>query len=125
MSDVNPSLLSGPLFVTSPTEDVRKQNVAGKRRLSKKQRRFVAIYFFILLIAFSPSKALGFVTPLAVVIALIFFVQLRPFFHLQVLMLFGIGYVAFGCLWWLISPQFWWPNYLLIIVTYASWFMLL
>lgn len=96
---------------------------ARKRR--RKQRRFMQVFLLGLILAFSPSKALGLISPLIVLAALIFYVQLRPIYHLQKLMLFGVAYLSFGLFYWLVMPEFWWPNYLLILITFSTAFLLM
>lgn len=95
------------------------------RKLRRKQKRFIHVFLLTLIMAFSPSKALGFIGPFIIIAALILYVQIRPKFHLKRLLLFGIPYLFGGLVYWLLMPQFFWPNYLLAVITYASAFFLL
>ena len=101
-----------PLSPSTPTN--HDATIFHARKIRKKQRRFMFVYLVALLIAFSPSKSLAFIAPFFVIAALIFYVQLRPNYHFQKLVLVGLIYLFAGFFYWVSLPQFWWPNYLLV-----------
>jgi hypothetical protein len=102
-----------------------KPAISPHRKLHNKQRRFMLVYLAALLIAFSPSKALGLIGPFIVLAGLIFFVQIRPIHHLQKMTLAGLVFVWIGICYWLLVPEFWWPNYFLVAITFSAAFFLL
>ena len=104
---------------------VARQRQANTERLTLKQRRFLMVFTLLLFIVFSPSKALGQVTALLLIGALLAYVQVSLANHLIKLVALvvslsgGIGFYA------LISADFSLLNYLLFCVTISSTFLLL
>jgi hypothetical protein len=91
----------------------------------RKQNRFLQVYFIALLMAFSPSKAIGQIAPLVVLFGLIFYVQLRPKHHLVQYGVLAALYVGVGLFYQLLMTDFWWPTYLLFLVTNSALLFLL
>ena len=94
------------------------------RKQRSKQRRFAVLFTTALLLAFSPSKAIGQVLPFFVLFGLIFYVQVRPIAHFQKYSLLIGLYCLLGVLYWLIFPEFWWPAYLFFAMTFSSFLFL-
>ena len=95
------------------------------RSLRCKQKKFVYLYSLALIIAFSPSKALGQFLPLIFFTGLIFWVGIRPNYHLKKLALLVIAYAVIGLFYWILLPEFWFLNYFLFFVTISSVFLLI
>ncbi|HXF60242.1 MAG TPA: hypothetical protein VNK95_01415, partial [Caldilineaceae bacterium] len=88
--------------------------------LAPRQRRFVHLYLLILLLAFSPLKAVALVLPLLFIAGLLFYVGTRARHNLRNLSLVAIFYVLLGALQLLAAPQFSPLTYALFAVTASS-----
>ena len=93
-------------------------------RLSGREKRFLILYSIVLLIVFSPSKALGQAAPLIFLGGLIFFAQIQPRTHLVRFAVAAIALVGLGLAYYLIVPEFSFINYGLVIVTLSSFLVL-
>ena len=101
-------------------------DVSGRtQRQQRKKRRFMLLYTVALLMAFSPSKAIGQILPIFFLLGMIVYVQVRPNTHIVKygIVVGGIG--LFGILYQLILPEFWWGGYLFSVVTFSSFLLLL
>ncbi|MBC7234628.1 MAG: hypothetical protein H5T69_02215 [Chloroflexi bacterium] len=93
--------------------------------LSRQQKRFLHLWLLALIIAFSPFKTVGQVSPFIFGAGLVLYVRLKPRRHLKLygglaflLALIGAAYQA-------ALPEFWLPNYALALVTFSSLLILL
>ena len=89
-------------------------------RLHRQERRFLILYSVVLLIVFSPVKALGQVAPLLFLGGLIFGAQVQPRTHLLRFTGIAITLMTTGMLYYLLMPEFSFINYGLAIVTLSS-----
>lgn len=87
---------------------------------NSREARMLVLFLIMLIFSFSPSKVLGQFGPLVFFGGSIFFVQVRPRFHIAkyavVLLLYGIG----ACLYYFILPEFSFINYSFFCVTASS-----
>jgi hypothetical protein len=97
----------------------------SKRKLNKRETRFVILFVLALAIAFSPSTPLGQVSAFIFLIGMILFVQVRPGYHLKKYILIFLLYSVIGFVYWLIYRQeFSFANYYLFFVTSSSFLIL-
>ena len=96
-----------------------------RRKLNKRESKFIILFVLSLIIAFSPSTPLGQVSALIFLIGMIFFVQVRPAYHLQKYILVFFLYSVIGFVYWLIySADFSFINYYLFFITSSSFLLL-
>lgn len=97
----------------------------SKRKLNRREIKFVILFVLALLIAFSPSTPLGQVSALIFLVGMIFFVQVRPGYHLKKYIVIFLLYSVIGFVFWLIYQQeFSFVNYYLFFVTSSSFLLL-
>ena len=92
--------------------------------LRKKETKFVILYTLILLISFSPWKALGQFVGVVCILGLLFYVQLKTKTHLWKFGIFLLGYCAIGCIYYFLMPEFSFINFFLILITLSSVFVI-
>lgn len=95
-----------------------------KPKLTPQEKKFVGLFTLTLIIAFSPSKSLGQISPLIFIGGLIFFVQLKPFYHLlKYVLVLGL-YAYIGLIYYALMPEFLSLNYALFALTASSFLIL-
>jgi hypothetical protein len=95
------------------------------RKLNKREIKFVLLFVFALLISFSPSTELGQVSALIFLLGTIFFVQVRPGYHIKKYLIIFLLYSAIGFVYWLIyQGDFSFINYYLFWVTGSAFLLL-
>lgn len=100
-------------------------NLVTERKLNKRETRFALLFVLTLLIAFSPSTPLGQVSALIFLLGMIFFVQVRPGYHIKKYLIIFALYSVIGFVFWLIYQQeFSFANYYLFFVTSSSFLIL-
>lgn len=98
---------------------------SSRRRLDKREMKFALLFVLTLLVAFSPSTPLGQVSALAFLFAMIFYVQVRPNYHLKKYLIILAVYTVIGFAFWLLYQQdFSFINYYLFFATASSFLLL-
>jgi hypothetical protein len=93
--------------------------------LNQKQQRFTHLYIVILLVCFSPSKALGALVPFIFLAGMLFYVQYLPKRHLLRYTVFLIFYSWIGGVYLLLYDGFSFGNLYFFLITGASLLILL
>jgi len=93
--------------------------------LNQKQRRFIHLYIVVLLVCFSPSKALGALVPFIFLAGMLFYVQHLPIRHLIRYTVFLMLYSWMGGVYFLLYDDFSFGNFYFFLITGASLLILL
>lgn len=86
----------------------------------RRERRFITLYTIILVFSFSPFKAIGLFLPIICLAGLIFFVRIRPKYHIVKYVRFLLAYTAVGFAYYFIAPGMSFLNHFLFLLTISS-----
>jgi hypothetical protein len=92
-------------------------------KMSLSQHRFLFVYGVTLVLCFSPLKPLAFISPLLVILLLIFFVQAKPLYNLVKLAAFLFLYACIGLLYFFANKDFLWLNFAFWLLTNSSYLL--
>lgn len=86
----------------------------------RRERRFLILYTLVLLFSFSPFKAIALFMPIICLLGLIFFVQIRPRYHVAKYLLILSVYTAIGIAYFFMAPGMSFFNHFFFLVTISS-----
>lgn len=94
-------------------------------KLTLPQHRFLFVYGVALFLCFSPLKPLAFISPLLVLLFMIFYVQVKPIYNLAKLIAFLFLYTCIGLAYFFINKNFLWFNFGFWLLTNSSYLLLI
>lgn len=86
-----------------------------------KENRFILLYILTLAISFSPYTQIGQISALFFFVGIIFFVGIRPVYHIKKIILIILLYLFAGLMYWVfLQNEFWFVSYFLFLATISS-----